>query len=250
MLKISLNKGENFYKRKKQGEELRKDIGMPAAFKTESELAEEKERRAKIEFSRVRERIKNIDEEFEFNANFGEIVLVTGRNGSGKTSMIEAIAYTLGWSSKLADNYWAEDTLSCMLNYGNEEVNLCQNPKAVNLFYFDFVKFNPRSLYGSTSLFYKLHKGGSNRQTLDEAFIERLREFEDGTIPKKTHLPRIILLDEPELNMDPERESTIAEEIRTYFKNRDIVIVSTNSNVLVSSKLPRINLNKYPIRKK
>jgi len=245
MLKITLSNGELFYRRKKKGEEIRKSFGL--AVLGESKLAAEKEKRAGIELGRIRERIAAIDRGFSLEVFPGETVLVTGNNGSGKTSFLEAVLYALGHSNNALQNYWAEDVFGCVWKTKKEEINLTETQGITNVFYFDFEKHNPRTQYKDPSVFFKLFKHGSHRQALEEGFAKRISECEKEYA--QSPVPRVFLLDEPENGMDTDRQTAIKEWLWKYIKYGDIALIATNCEPLISSKFPILNLSKYPARK-
>lgn len=82
----------------------------------------------------------------------------------------------------------------------------------------------------------RLFSGGSNRQTADTFSQRFIHE-------RKINSRSIVLIDEPEHGMDPWRHRQILEEIKKDFGDCAIVVIATNSPLLVfDSPLPRIDL--------
>ena len=182
-------------------------------------------------FERLRDRVPNISRDFSVEMKAGEKLLVTGSNGSGKSSLLAAIAIAFGYSNKTVDNYWS---MGCIDSLGS----------CCNVFYFDFQLFDPRTFYRtsqSRGIYDRFHRPGSHRQVIDEELERRI-----NAMGKKEG--RIVFFDEPEIGMDCKRQMSIRQWVDEKVRKKDIGIIATNCRYLISSDLQRLDLDENPVR--
>jgi len=184
-------------------------------------------------FKRIKERVPNIDIDFSLELNKGEKILLIGSNGSGKSSLLSAIAMALQYSNQTVNNYWA---INC--------INIASKSP---VFYFDFELFDPKTFYRTSSerqIFEKHYRLGSHREVVDDELKQRLKTFRAGLGDSA-----VILFDEPEDGMDYRSQKKMSTWVNDRIGETDMGIIATNCYYLVYGDLPRLDLDKFPIRK-
>jgi len=171
---------------------------------------------------------------------------IAGANGAGKTTLLQSVAGLIPFKGSI--------TVSGL----NIQRNRIEYRKAVG--YAEAEPLYPPFLTGNDLLhFYVQTKGGSMQQVLDLAatlgvgkfMYHRIETYSSGMVKKLSLLlafvgnPKLILLDEPLITLDPDSVNTMAQLIASYY-NRGVGFLITShqalplavpcSNILVKDK--------------
>lgn len=169
-----------------------------------------------------------------FEINDGEIFGFIGRNGAGKTTLIKAICGILGFDSGkiLIDGKSIQDQpLECKkeLAYVPDDPELYEEMRAI-----DFINFVCDMYEVPLEVREKNIKRYAKMFDLESELNNTIKSFSHGMkqkvalIAALAHDPKILVMDEPFVGLDPKAIFDMKEVMRKVVKNGGIVFFSTH----------------------
>lgn len=158
------------------------------------------------------------------------VVLVIGANGSGKTTLLRGLSLALfpEQTAHLSDATRLRESLAHAFA---QTLRVPDDRTALDI-------------ESSTLINAKGASHLSQRQGIDHMLKRQLRDI-DTDMEISAGEPNgdlLLMVDEPELGMDPKRQKGLANEVQELLYFAPLVIVATNSPFLADSQLPRIDL--------
>ncbi|WP_249118588.1 AAA family ATPase [Pseudoalteromonas sp. NEC-BIFX-2020_015] len=189
-----------------------------------------------------REKVKNWDQ-YPFNiasiSNFSKltfpsnVTFLVGENGSGKSTIIEAIAIALGYNSEGGTknfNFSTQHTHSELHDYLKLKFFLSR-PKdgffyRAESFYNVASNIDELNRYGLKSLLPSYGGKSLHEQSHGESFLSLILNRFSGN--------SMFILDEPEASLSPTRQMTFMAIINELVKNNSQFIIATHSPILLA----------------
>tara|TARA_B100001029_G_C14972103_1_gene400853 strand:+ start:357 stop:980 length:624 start_codon:yes stop_codon:yes gene_type:complete len=181
-----------------------------------------------------------IFENLNFKIEDGVATIISGKNGSGKTSLLRILANLL--KPKKGDIIWKGKSIYKNIDEYHKELTYIAdiNCSKENLSVYENMKFW-KNLYKSSisnDLFLKL----LSNIDLDNYINERVKNLSSGQ-KRKLELTRLIIeerhtwiLDEPFLGLDQQSVSIIGQTISDHLKQKGTVILSSHIPVNITNK--------------
>ena len=184
---------------------------------------------------RIQRGSKVLLDNLSFSAQGGDLIWITGNNGSGKTSLLKCLAGLLRQDN--GDVNWQEES-----------------PQIAYLGHNDGHKKH-LTVYENLKFWHSIYKHSDNlEETMKRVDIWRLHDLEANNLSagqsRRVALARLLLksaklwlLDEPAAPMDAKGRKMIADLIETHISNSGIALIATHSTPLkIGSNAQILNL--------
>ena len=181
-------------------------------------------------YNRKKKVLKNIS----FKIEGGEIFAFIGHNGAGKTTMIKCIMGILGFEEGdiLVDNKSIkEEPLECkrIMAYVADNPDLYENMKAI-----DFINFIcdmyevSEDIRRENTLKYAKMFGIEDKLNDDISSFSHGMKQKIALIAALAHNPKVLIMDEPFVGLDPKAVYDMKEIMRDMTKNGKTIFFSTH----------------------
>lgn len=166
--------------------------------------------------------------------NDGEVFAFIGHNGAGKTTMIKSLVGILDFDSGdilINNKSIKEDPISCKMDmaYVPDNPDLYENMKAI-----DFINFVCDMYNTDKSTREKNINKYSRMFDIYDKLNNDISSFSHGMkqkialIAALSHNPKILIMDEPFVGLDPKSVYDMKEIMRSMAKEKKIVFFSTH----------------------
>lgn len=188
---------------------------------------------------------------FNLKIKEAQTVILSGDNGSGKTSLLEAICGIINTSIGKINLFHK----SKLVKHHNNYIFYLGHQNALK---------NELSVYENLSLWSNLSSILASKNLIEEKLkyfeIENIKNIEIKRLSlgqkRKVALTKLLLtkckiwlLDEPMNGLDPKSEEKLFELINIHQKNKGITLLSSHKKIAFKN-VKEINLNKYKGKKK
>jgi predicted ATPase len=161
------------------------------------------------------------------------ITLLSGENGTGKSTLLKALAENIGFSR---DGGSSDHYLSSSSDLFSGNIRLAWLPRVTQGFYFrsdkigDYAKyFDEIAISGDARVYDGLGDRSLNRQSQGQAVFAMIDKYCSTQGAKK-----IVLLDEPESSLSVASQIKLTTLIATYAKRGVQFIIATHSPILLA----------------
>ena len=176
---------------------------------------------------------KKIIDNFSINCQLGDTIAITGKSGSGKTSLLNSLATLTDIKS---GSYFANENI----NIANNKLFLRNNASYLTQQYFQ-ERFNVNNDIKESLVYLDLIKHKNDYKDFGEIRISQLSvgERQRLAIVKEFLKDKTFyLLDEITSGLDDEHENLVAEFIKLHSKNK--IVFAVTHSVTFAKKLNRI----------
>ena len=176
---------------------------------------------------------KNL-ENITFNVNDGEIFAFIGRNGAGKTTMIKLIVGILDFESGeilINGKSIKESPIECKkdIAYVPDNPDLYENMKAIDFINFICDMYNTPLITRRENIakYSKMFEIENNLNDDISSFSHGMKQ-KVALISALTHNPKVLIMDEPFVGLDPKAVYDMKELMKQMAKEGKTVLFSTH----------------------